>query len=61
MQLGSNLSLRLVAEGVEQENQAEYLRQAGCHYAQGYLYSPALPPAAFEQWVQRWAEDHPSS
>ena len=57
MQLGNNLSLRLVAEGVEQESQAEYLRQAGCHYAQGYLYSPALPPAAFEQWVQRWIED----
>ena len=46
MQLGNNLALRLVAEGVEQQAQADYLLQAGCQYAQGYLYSPALPPRA---------------
>ena len=54
MQLGSNLNLSLVAEGVERQTQADYLKQAGCDFAQGYLYSPALPAAAFEQWALHW-------
>ncbi|RCS57098.1 EAL domain-containing protein [Parvibium lacunae] len=57
MQLGSNLRLSLVAEGVEQQTQADYLKQAGCDFAQGYLYSPALPAAAFEQWAVQWQEE----
>ena len=54
MQLGNNLNLSLVAEGVERQAQADYLQQAGCDFAQGYLYSSALPAAAFEQWALHW-------
>jgi len=49
--LASSLDLELVAEGVEQVEQAQRLRQLGCCYAQGYLYDPALPP---EDFAQRW-------
>jgi len=40
--LARNLGLRVVAEGVECNRQAEHLRELGCDEAQGFLYAPAL-------------------
>jgi EAL domain-containing protein (putative c-di-GMP-specific phosphodiesterase class I) len=37
------LGLGVVADGVETHRQAEVLGRMGYRYAQGYLYSPALP------------------
>jgi EAL domain-containing protein (putative c-di-GMP-specific phosphodiesterase class I) len=37
--LGRNLGLEVVAEGVENESQAVFLRKHGCHLFQGYLFS----------------------
>ncbi len=45
--MGHELKLQIIAEGVETENQAEYLRAQGVSFAQGWLYSKALPAAAF--------------
>ncbi|HVY79317.1 MAG TPA: EAL domain-containing protein, partial [Solirubrobacterales bacterium] len=39
------LSLDVIAEGVESEPQMLELRRLGCDYAQGHLFSRALPPA----------------
>jgi len=44
VQLGHNLGLRVIAEGVETAPQREVLRHLGCDYAQGYFYS--VPVAA---------------
>ncbi|MBI2771489.1 MAG: EAL domain-containing protein [Burkholderiales bacterium] len=41
--LAHNLNLKVVAEGVEIEAQAQLLRQLGCDQAQGFLYSPPVP------------------
>jgi diguanylate cyclase (GGDEF)-like protein len=40
--LAHNLELTLVAEGVEQESQAQFLRERGCRELQGYLFSRPL-------------------
>lgn len=40
--LAGALGLRVVAEGVEDQHQADLLRGLGCHEAQGYLYAQAL-------------------
>ncbi len=37
------LSLKVIAEGVETASQEYALRQMGCHLGQGYLYGPPLP------------------
>ena len=37
------LDYDLVAEGVEDEYQAEFLKNIGCETAQGFLYAPAMP------------------
>ena len=46
--LGHALNLELCAEGVELTLQRDELIALGCHQAQGYLWSPALPAAEFE-------------
>ncbi|MCL5050520.1 MAG: GGDEF domain-containing protein [Firmicutes bacterium] len=47
--LARELEMDVIAEGVETQEQYEFLRDMGCKYFQGYLFSPALP---FEQLVQ---------
>jgi diguanylate cyclase (GGDEF)-like protein/PAS domain S-box-containing protein len=43
------LKLSVVAEGVENEKQLAFLREAGCEEGQGHLFSEALPAAAIQQ------------
>ncbi|MCO5145904.1 MAG: EAL domain-containing protein [Aquamicrobium sp.] len=65
--LGTARTLRLtaVAEHVEEVAQETFLRAFGCDYFQGYLYSPALPSAAFIDFVERnrhgWSEKRASA
>jgi diguanylate cyclase (GGDEF)-like protein/PAS domain S-box-containing protein len=42
--LAHGIGAKTVAEGVESQAQFEVLREIGCDYAQGFLFSPALPP-----------------
>jgi diguanylate cyclase (GGDEF)-like protein/PAS domain S-box-containing protein len=51
--LAHSLGLRVVAEGVEQEADFEFLRQAGCDVIQGFLTGRPLDAAAFRQWLNR--------
>ena len=47
--MSKQLGLRVVAEGVETEEQKEFLRKAGCDIAQGYYYSRPIPADDFEK------------
>jgi len=49
--LGANLSLRVVAEGVEQPATWQRLAELGCGSAQGYLLSRPMPTAEFPGWL----------
>ncbi|MCU0967644.1 MAG: EAL domain-containing protein [Rubrivivax sp.] len=49
--LGRALGVRVVAEGVERLSQMEQLYRLGCRLMQGYLFSPPMPPEAFEAWL----------
>ncbi|MFZ5658037.1 MAG: putative bifunctional diguanylate cyclase/phosphodiesterase [Pseudomonadota bacterium] len=55
--ISRNMELHVTAEGVENREQAELLRGIGCDSAQGYLYAPALAPAAFERWLAEQSQD----
>ena len=41
-----SLGMRTVAEGVETEQQLDFLRANGCDWVQGHYHSPALSPEA---------------
>ena len=46
--MAHKLGLKVVAEGVETQQQSDILRHAGCDFAQGFLFSAPLAPTAFE-------------
>lgn len=48
--LARNLGLRTLAEGVEHAHEAGFLRAEGCDLAQGYHYTPPLPPDELQAW-----------
>ncbi len=49
--LGHNMGLKVVAEGVETEAALQQLQAMGCDLAQGYLMSRPLPVAELERWI----------
>lgn len=52
LMLARALGLRVVAEGVEDTTQADWLHDHGCEEAQGYLYAPALDAGALQARLQ---------
>ncbi|HEV2609581.1 MAG TPA: EAL domain-containing protein [Noviherbaspirillum sp.] len=53
IQLGRNLGMTVIAEGVEHERQADKLAALGCPLAQGYLFARPMPRAQLIEWLQR--------
>jgi diguanylate cyclase (GGDEF)-like protein len=51
IELGHNLGLKVVAEGVEDKATLDKLNQFGCDLAQGYYISRPLPPEQVELWL----------
>jgi EAL domain-containing protein (putative c-di-GMP-specific phosphodiesterase class I) len=51
VELGRTLGLRVVAEGIERPEQAEWLISLGCRYAQGFLFSRPLGADAAEAYL----------
>ena len=50
--LAKALGHNMVAEGVETEQQRQFLRDAGCHTLQGFLIARPLAGDALEQWME---------
>ena len=48
--LTRGLKLRLLAEGVENERQLDFVKGLGCQMGQGFYWSKALPPDQYEQF-----------
>ena len=54
--LAKNMDINVVAEGVEELTQHEFLRDLGCDYGQGYLYGK---PVAEQEFIRRLKESSP--
>lgn len=53
IQIGIDLRLIVIAEGIEREEQAAYLKERGVTLAQGWHYSQPVPASEF---IAFWAE-----
>lgn len=51
IELSKKLKVQTVAEGIEEEDQLEYLRGMRCDMVQGYIFSRPLPIVEFEKWL----------
>jgi EAL domain-containing protein (putative c-di-GMP-specific phosphodiesterase class I) len=57
IELGHNMGLTVIAEGIENIEAFDILKRLGCDMAQGYYMSPPLPAEKFRRWIveSRWA------
>jgi EAL domain-containing protein (putative c-di-GMP-specific phosphodiesterase class I) len=51
IQMGHNLNLQVIAEGVETEEELDFLRQHRCDAMQGFLFSRPIPAVEFEKFL----------
>ena len=51
IELGHNLGLTVVAEGVETDHELAELRRYGCDAAQGFYFARPMPASSFERWL----------
>jgi diguanylate cyclase len=61
IQLGHNLGLRVVAEGVESEAVWHQLKSMKCDQGQGYYMSRPIPADQLLLWMQQWRAPAPPS
>jgi EAL domain-containing protein (putative c-di-GMP-specific phosphodiesterase class I) len=54
LNLGRSLGIKVVAEGIETEAQAEHLRALECDFGQGFLYSKAVAASRVPGLVARY-------
>lgn len=52
--LGKHFNMKVVAEGIEDEAQLEFLKASGCDVAQGYFVSKPLNSEQYTEWLKRW-------
>lgn len=52
------LGLKVVAEGVEMEEELDFLRDTHCDEIQGYVVSKPMPSRAMSEWMQMFARDN---
>jgi EAL domain-containing protein (putative c-di-GMP-specific phosphodiesterase class I) len=59
--LAKQLKMSVVAEGVEDRADWDFVRKARCDIAQGYFIAKPMPAADLPAWVQSWQKDFPVS
>jgi len=59
--MAHQLGLKVVAEGVEDREDWEFLRTIGCDLAQGWFIAKAMPAAELPVWIDSWQRRHSSA
>ena len=50
--LATNLGMKVIAEGVETDEQLAFLRERDCHELQGFLFSKPIPAGELSHWLR---------
>ena len=56
IELGHNLGLKVVAEGIENKNTWNILKAMGCDYGQGYFMAKPMPANKLLEWAEQWSQ-----
>ncbi len=51
--LAKNMGMDVIAEGVETQQQKDFLLENGCHYIQGYYYSKPIPANEMQEFLEK--------
>jgi len=51
--MAHGLGLVVIAEGIETQEQWDFLKSENCDFAQGYFFSKPLPPLELEMWLEK--------
>lgn len=54
--MAHSMHLKVIAEGVETEDQLNFVKSLGCEFAQGYYFSRPLDPAVYESFIKKKSE-----
>ena len=60
LEIADYLSVPVIAEGVETEEQLYVLRAMGCDFVQGYYFSRPLPPEQYEEFLKKRRDSSPA-
>jgi len=52
IELGHNLGMKIVVEGIENKKMLEMLAESGCDYMQGYHFAKPLPVFEFQKLLR---------
>lgn len=58
IKLASNLGMDVIAEGVESEEQLNFLKNMNCEFGQGYYYSKPVDSFAAFEMVEKFSQSH---
>lgn len=58
--LAGRLGMKVIAEGIETTDQADWLKTMGCQLGQGYLYAQAMPAGMIAELLQRFSRKGPA-
>lgn len=61
LNLARQLGLEVVAEGVEDQADWDFVRDRGCDIAQGYFIAKPMPGAELPEWIRIWDRSHAKS
>ena len=56
--MAHELQIDVVAEGIENQAQLNFLKEAECNYGQGYHFGKPMPAKEFEDWLTRYSNQN---
>lgn len=61
IKMAHELGVSVVAEGIENQSQLDFLSKSQCNYGQGYYFGKPMPADEFEQWFTFVTQPHPDA
>ncbi len=58
IKMAHELQIDVVAEGIENQAQLNFLKEAECNYGQGYHFGKPMPAKEFEDWLTRYSNQN---